>query len=157
MNYYICPLNLMLTEHYELKLLNFSLIDFQAVSLNASQTGDSNNGTMLRSQFKSEIKRVQDLLAGQKSKLGDIGIDAVDIENLETQLKDAGLSKETIDTFLDAKKGKGTGAMKTKIETADDYFEMAAKIKDVDRFALRGLMRCFTDLLPKTDAQTGKN
>ena len=81
----------------------------------------------------------------------------MDIENLETQLKDAGLSKETIDTFLDAKKGKGTGAMKTKIETADDYFEMAAKIKDVDRFALRGLMRCFTDLLPKTDAQTGKN
>ena len=64
MNYYICPLNLMITEHYELRLLNFSLIDFQTIAMTNSEKSYNGKGTMIRSQFKGEIKRVQDLLAG---------------------------------------------------------------------------------------------
>jgi len=54
----------MITEHYELRLLNFSLIDFQTIAMTNSENSDNGKGTMIRSQFKGEIKRVQDLLAG---------------------------------------------------------------------------------------------
>ena len=80
-NYNICPLNLVVTEHYELKLVDFSMVDFCEIShndhsTNSNQTLDfqgqieadgeklsSSQVTILRSQFKSEIKRVSDLLA----------------------------------------------------------------------------------------------
>ena len=98
----------------------------------------------MRSQFKSEIKRVSDLLAeGQKS-LGEIGMGInQDAEKFENQLKDAGLTKEIINSILAARQGKTSMQV---IQTAEDYFKMVSKIHDPDRFTLRSLIRCFSEL-----------
>lgn len=66
-----------------------------------------------------------------------------DAEKFENQLKDAGLTKDVITSILEARQGKTS--MKV-IQTAEDYFKMVSKIHDPDRFTLRSLIRCFSEL-----------
>jgi hypothetical protein len=76
-NYNICPLNIMITEHFKLKLVDFSLVDFHTVhhddqssqtSHNSEQTIDHISKVLqlpiiMRSQFKAEINRLKETLA----------------------------------------------------------------------------------------------
>ena len=83
------------------------------------------------------------LAEGQKS-LGEIGMGInQDAEKFENQLKDAGLTKDIISAILEARQGKTTIKV---IQTAEDYFKMVSKIHDPDRFTLRSLIRCFSEL-----------
>ena len=76
-NYNICPLNIMVTEHFKLKLVDFSLIDFSSVHHDdkSSVTSHSSEQTLdmisqklqlpiiRRSQFKVEINRLKETLS----------------------------------------------------------------------------------------------
>lgn len=76
-NYNICPLNIMVTEHFKLKLVDFSLIDFSSVHHDdkSSVTSHSSEQTLdmisqklqlpiiRRSQFKAEINRLKETLS----------------------------------------------------------------------------------------------
>lgn len=42
-NYNINPLNLVVTEHYELKLVDFSLIDFSEINHNEDSSNSNSN------------------------------------------------------------------------------------------------------------------
>jgi hypothetical protein len=43
-NYNICPLNLVITEHFKLKLVDFSLVDFASVQHDDQSSITSHSG-----------------------------------------------------------------------------------------------------------------
>lgn len=49
-NYNINPLNLIVTEHYELKLVDFSLVDF--CEINHNENSSNSNQTLEKDKFK---------------------------------------------------------------------------------------------------------
>lgn len=52
-NYNICPLNLVVTEHYELKLVDFSMVDFCEISHNDHST-NSNQTLDFQAQMEAD-------------------------------------------------------------------------------------------------------
>ena len=54
-NYNICPLNIMVTEHFKLKLVDYSLVDFSAVHHDDQSSITSHSSEQTVEQFSQKL------------------------------------------------------------------------------------------------------
>ena len=129
------PFSLSVNEDCELRMLDFSSIDF------CHKTVDGKNGIMPRLQSKRLVKGIRQVIADKRTGLSAMDGMNPDKKGWEDQLRDEfGFSEEAIEAVLQPAKKANGGKIKGEIGNVEDYFDLLAPVTDAEKYQFRAIV-----------------